>query len=98
MWGMRMIPLHDNKKRGCQYCMNKQSARFDGQLRSGCPFMECPYHVLDKYDSYEEFMESEDSKILVAEFFTTVAGCYELAKCSQSPKRVFSDGDDKMHL
>jgi hypothetical protein len=42
-------------------------------------------------------MASEDSKILVNEFFTTIASCYDLAT-PRTPNRAFSDGDSKVHL
>ena len=93
---MRVIPLYEKKKRGCQYCLHSKKNRIEGQLRTCCPFSNCQYPVLDKYESYEEFMESEDSKILVDEFFTSVAGCYGLAKQECSPKKIFSDGDGKI--
>lgn len=95
---MRVVPFYEKKQRGCQYCLHVQTVRHEGEFRTACPFTECPYHVLDKYDSYEEFMESEDSKIPVTEFFTTVAGFDKLAKYGQSPKKIFSDGDDRVDL
>ena len=62
--------------------------------RLTCPFEECIYCVLDKYDTYEEFMASEDSKIMVTEFFQTVASCYELSTSTHSPNRSYSDGEN----
>jgi hypothetical protein len=73
------------------------SARRRGQNQTACPFAECPFQVLDKYRTYEEFMASEDSKILVNEFFSTVASVYDLSM-PRTPKKLFSDGDSRMHL
>jgi hypothetical protein len=95
---MRLVLGFEKKQRGCQYCLHSDMKRYKGQVRTFCPHRECPYTVLDKYESYEEFMESEDSMILVGEFFTSVAGCYELAKQTHSPKRMFSDGDHRTVL
>lgn len=94
----RVLGATEKKQRGCQYCLHVTSKRHEGQIRNACPFIKCPYEVLDKYKTYEEFMESEDSKILVEEFFTSVAGCYELSSCEHTPKRIFSDGDSKTNL
>lgn len=69
----RPIYAHEKRKRGCQYCLHVTSMRHKGEVRNACPFTDCPYEVLDKYETYEEFMASEDSKILVNEFFSTVA-------------------------
>lgn len=96
---MRIIPLFEKTQRGCQYCIHKQVKSVSGESRTVCPFDECPYHVLDKYKSYEEYMASEDSRILVNEYFTTIPCCYELSQLSHAPKGIFEDkGDFKMHL
>lgn len=96
---MRTIPFYEKKQRGCQYCAHVEVV-FGGTAkgsRTGCPFKECPYTVLEKYKSYEEFMKSEDSKILVNEFFSTVASCYEL-QSRMTPNRSFSDGDSRVGI
>ena len=93
---MRVIPKFENKKRGCQYCLHAETKRFCGQIRIFCPHGECPYYVLDKYETYEKFMASQDSLILVGEFFTTIPSCYELQKSSIAPRRIFSDGDQRV--
>jgi hypothetical protein len=70
-----------------------------GKFRNSCPFDKCPYEILDKYNSYEEFLKSEDSMIFVNEFFSTVPSVYELSCLSHAPKGIFEDrGDFKMHL
>ncbi len=96
---MRLVPYYEKKQRGCQYCANVEiveGGRSKGS-RTCCPFDECPYAVLDKYKTYEEFMKSEDSKILVNEFFSTVASCYEL-QSRMTPNRSFSDGDSRVGI
>lgn len=86
---MRVVPPFEKKKRGCIYCKDMKPTRNRGLIRTGCPFDECPYHVLDKYDTYEQFMASEDSRILVDEFFQTKASRYELSNGNVTVKDIF---------
>lgn len=95
---MRPVPLYEKKQRGCQYCKDMCVKVYGKETRTACPFAECPYTVLDKYNSYEEFMASEDSKILVTEFFHTVATVYELSANPSKTKCLFSDGDSRIGL
>ena len=93
---VRMIPLYEKRQRGCQYCENvKETTRYDS-IRTACPFEECPYRELDKHKSYESYLKSEDSKILVPEFFASVSGFYECPRRNSSSKRLYSDGMDKV--
>lgn len=96
---MRLVSFQEKKQRGCVYCIHMQIENFGkGKgLRTACPLDECPYTVLDKYKSYEEFMASEDSKILVNEFFATIAAVYDFSM-PKTPKKLYSDGDSRMHL
>ena len=89
----RFVPLSENRQRGCRYCLHVTSARRSGQKQTACPFDECPFIVLDQYNSYEEFMASEDSKILVTHFFETVASIYEMSANPSKTKCLFSDGN-----
>ena len=87
---MRVIPSYEKKQRGCQYCNDVGHVRNGNQgLRFGCPHDECPYKVLDKYETYEQFMKSEDSRILVTEFFQTIADCYELQSKNASASELY---------
>lgn len=52
--------------------------KYDKQHTS-CPHDKCPYRVLDKYETYDDYMESEDSKIDVSAFLVEAANCYTLA-------------------
>lgn len=92
----RLLTLYEMRQRGCKFCKNVTTARNLYGDRTACPFDECPYKVLDKYNSYEEFMASEDSKILVPEFFSSVSGFYDCPKRNASSKRLYSDGMDKV--
>lgn len=95
---MRRVPYYEKKQRGCLYCLNVIPQRCRGQNYTSCPFEECPYTVLDKYKTYEEFMASEDSKILVNEFFKTVATVYEFSASPCKTKVLFSDGDGRVGI
>lgn len=88
---MRDVSLREKMKRGCQCCKDMVAIPRGMTSRTSCPFDECPYHVLDKYESYEEFMASEDSKILVDGFFSSAASCYELANGNASVKRIIGN-------
>ncbi len=95
----RVLPVFEKRQRGCSYCLHVTSLRHNGEIRNACPYPKCPYEVLDKYKSYEEFMESDDSKIFVTEFFATIPSVYELGSFPHAPKGIFEDkGDFKMHL
>ncbi len=87
---MRVVPYYEKSKRGCQYCLDSGRIRGSSGIRFGCPHDKCPYHVLDKYKTYEEYMTSEDCKILVNAFFQTAASCYEMSNGRVSVKDVFS--------
>ena len=91
---MRTLPNYERKKRGCHYCKDGESKKHGMVWKVQCPYSECPYHVLDKYKTYDEFMKSEDSKILVTEFFSTMASVYELAS-HHSRNRLYSDGSGR---
>lgn len=86
---MRVVPVFEKKQRGCVYCNEAQTTKSKGCRRCGCPHDVCPYEILDKYESYEQFMASQDSKIPVESFFQTVASCYELANENATVKDVF---------
>lgn len=88
--GMRVVPLSEKKKRGCKYCKDMKLTRDSTGIRTGCPHYECPYHSLDSHDTYEEFMASDDAKILVDGFFQTTASCYELSNANATVRKVFS--------
>ena len=95
----RVLPSYEKRQRGCLECLHVTTKKHEGEKRNACPFSQCPYPVLDKYKTYEEFMESEDSKIFVTEFFSTIPSAYELGTFPHAPKGIFEDkGDFKMHL
>lgn len=98
MWKMRAVPLYERKKRGCAYCLDVVLKKNGIAFRTHCPHKECPYHVFDKYDTYEEFMASEDAKILVDGFFQTAANCYELVNGNATVKQIYGSERSKRFL
>lgn len=89
---MHIIPSYVKKQRGCQYCADVGHIRAGNHgMRFACPHDECPYHVLDKHETYEKFMASEDSRILVDGFFQTAASCYDLANGNAVVVDVFKN-------
>ena len=95
----RMLAAYEKKQRGCIYCLHVTTVRYNGEIRNACPFEECPYEVLSKYKTYEQFMASEDSKIFATEYFSTVPSMFELGAFPHAPKGIFEDkGDFKIHL
>jgi hypothetical protein len=63
---MRLTAVDERKKRGCTYCVDKVvvSGRYGRGRNIECPHEECPYKVLDKYDTYDDYMESKESEIV----------------------------------
>lgn len=85
---MRLLKLSERKKRGCTYCMDMVIITDEDESQHmNCPHEKCPYKVLDKYESYEDFMESEDSKILVDNFFQQAGNCFTVAQPEHHHKR-----------
>ena len=89
----RIISTLERKKRGCQFCNDVGTEAGPGRLT--CKFKSCPYKVLDKYETYDEYLKSEDSKILVDQFFSSAAECYHVGRITKKPQRMFSDGDKR---
>lgn len=60
---MRPVNLSRKHKRGCGYCLDYIPTRKVGKTtkRARCPFDVCPYHELDKYKKYEEYVSSLSS-------------------------------------
>lgn len=59
-----VLTKQEMRKRGCEYCMDhtKRKADADSKKRSHvCIHDECPYHELDAYDSYHQYLKAEAS-------------------------------------
>lgn len=65
----RKLKQSEMTKRGCIYCLNQK--KVGGEYISGayyagrhiCKFDKCPYHELDKHDTYDDYLESEDCQL-----------------------------------
>ena len=58
---MRVVAQKEKTKRGCVYCMDYAKKRLepDSTQRSWvCIHDECPYHELDPYDNYVQYLKS----------------------------------------
>lgn len=65
---MRQLTRKEIKKRGCEYCLYMQrkkhyikseKSNYYRQSRL-CMFEKCPFRELDKYETYEDYLESPD--------------------------------------
>ncbi len=86
---LRLVSLYERKQRGCTYCNDVVYRGVRGSNRLACPLDKCPYKVLEKYETYEEYMASEDCRILVDGFFQNVASCYELGNGNTQVRQIF---------
>ena len=87
------------KQRGCDYCLDYTKARdVEGKPHHSCTHKACPYTVLDKYETYDEFLASEESKILVPMFFEAADELFRLAKISKKPLRMLIDRSGRAYL
>ena len=61
---MRILPTQEEIKRGCDYCahVNDYCAHVNDTVKKVCPYDECPYHELDEFDTYSEYLKRLLSK------------------------------------
>lgn len=52
---MRVVTKKEIKKRGCYYCLDYVKKK-RGKV---CIHHECPYHELDKYRKYKDYLKNE---------------------------------------
>lgn len=58
---MRALTRKEQGKRGCVYCTECIQKQSKGDIRRFCPHDECPFHELDKYQGYRQYLsESPD--------------------------------------
>ena len=63
---MRALTYEEKRKRGCVYCTDYQSKKGKYGTINGCMHDECPYHELDKYEKYKDYLKHEAPKINLA--------------------------------
>ncbi len=66
---MRRILQKERNKRGCPYCLDYQKRKYGGRLEYACIHDECPYHELDKYDTYRKYLKNEGLTISMKQVF-----------------------------
>lgn len=56
---MRRLHNGERKQRGCDFCADMVRGVMPGDVmrRKICPYDECPYHELDKYETYNQFLK-----------------------------------------
>ena len=53
----RIVPYKCVIKRGCDYCADMVMIKKNGgENTHGCIHMKCPYHELDNYKTYDEYL------------------------------------------
>ena len=66
---MRRISMPEAKKRGCHYCRDCQTGkrleRMPGFSNILCFHDICPYHELNKYRKYKDYLDSKESQICI---------------------------------
>lgn len=56
---MRPVTFEERRKRGCCYCADYTKVKLKYAVHWCCPYSECPYHGLDKYDTYRDYLKHE---------------------------------------
>ena len=54
---MRKLSKNEVEKRGCEYCMDYKFKTLGHE--QSCTFDACPYHELDDYDTYDDYLKSK---------------------------------------
>lgn len=65
---MRFLTVKETKKRGCSYCIDHRNGSNRVKVKPGwthlkCIYDSCPYHELDKYRTYKDYLNSKESQI-----------------------------------
>jgi hypothetical protein len=81
---MRALKKEEQTKRGCIWCADVERKKTPRKTkhRTLCPHDKCPYTVLDKYDTYEDYMKSKDSKINIGGLFDTDWSAGRVTPCA----------------
>ena len=56
---MRELHNDEIRQRGCIYCTDMVKKKVMGLNRKHCPYAECPYHELDEFKTYNEYIKSK---------------------------------------
>ena len=83
---MRVLAPSEMHKRGCIYCLDytKRKAEPDSTKKSYvCIHDECPYHELDPYKTYTQYLKSERSTKSLKQ---ALIQAFDIAKRSEDAK------------
>jgi hypothetical protein len=69
---MRRLTKKEIKQRGCVYCTRVVVRQFNHTNWRHCPYGECPFHELDKYETYRDYLKHEGLKIRLTKLFLGV--------------------------
>lgn len=58
---MRLLNSSQTLKRGCADCTHVLSV-YCGNIRYACSFSECPYHELDRCETYKDYLRPSGRK------------------------------------
>ena len=53
---VRILSEQEKIKRGCDDCAHVQNDIINHKVKKVCPYDECPYHELDEFDTYSEYL------------------------------------------
>ena len=59
---MRILSTQEKIQRGCAYCAYIQMEEVNEVVKKVCPYDECPYHELDEFDTYSEYLKKRREK------------------------------------
>lgn len=63
---MRDLSSREIDKRGCWYCLDfrkvVETPNGGKKKAKACIHRSCPYHVLDKYDHYSDYLKTKDTE------------------------------------
>lgn len=55
---MIIVSKEEYIKRGCAYCMDSEVDTHKHRLMPKCKHDTCPYHELDSYNTYDQYLEN----------------------------------------
>lgn len=61
---MRVLTRKEMSKRGCEYCLDMAKKRLEAGSKKRvivCIHDKCPYHELDPYDTFGQYLKYESS-------------------------------------
>lgn len=62
---MKLLDKKEMKQRGCIHCTEMKRKKYKSCVENFnfCKYSQCPFHELDGYKDYRDYLDSEESKI-----------------------------------